>query len=40
MINFVIAELNVDAESAKRVKQNPAGYMINYETFKLLSFKW
>ena len=39
MINFVIAELKVDSESAKRVRQNPNDYMVNYETFKLLSFK-
>lgn len=39
MINFVIAELNVDPQSAKRVRQNPNNYMVNYETFKLLSFK-
>lgn len=39
MVNFVIAELGLDAESAKYVRKNPANYMINYETFKILSFK-
>jgi hypothetical protein len=39
MINFVISELNVDPETAKRVRLNPSNYMVNYETFKLLSFK-
>lgn len=38
MINLVIAELGVDAESARHVRQNPASYMISYETFKLLTF--
>jgi hypothetical protein len=39
MIDFVIAELEVDAESAKEIKRNPGSYLINYDTFKVLAFK-
>ena len=39
MINYVIGELGIDDESAKHVRRNPAGYKVNYETFKLLDFK-
>ena len=39
MINYVIQELGIDAESVRHVRKNPANYKINYETFKLLDFK-
>lgn len=40
MINLVIAELGVDPETARQVRQNPSNYMITYDTFKLLTFSW
>lgn len=39
MVNFVIGELKLDAESARSIRKNPASYMINYQTFKLLAFR-
>jgi hypothetical protein len=39
MVSFVIGELKLDADSAKSIRKNPASYMINYETFKLLAFR-
>ena len=39
MINFVIGELDLDAESARSIRKNPGSYMINYDTFKLLAFR-
>jgi|JI61114BRNA_FD_contig_31_7553199_length_736_multi_2_in_0_out_0_1 hypothetical protein len=40
MVNFVIDELELDAESARSIRKNPHSYMINYDTFKLLNFKF
>jgi len=39
MVNFVIGELDLDAESARSIRKNPGSYMINYDTFKLLAFR-
>ena len=39
MISFVLEELQVDEESARMIRKNPSGFMINYETFKLLEFQ-
>jgi hypothetical protein len=39
MVDFVIAELNLDAASAREIKLNPEKFFINYETFKVLNFK-
>lgn len=30
MINFVINELDIDAETSKEILKNPSTYMINY----------
>jgi len=39
MIDYIISELEVDAESAREIRTNPTSYMITYETFKLLKFQ-
>ena len=39
MISFVLEELQVDEESARMIRKNPSGFMVNYETFKLLEFQ-
>lgn len=40
MMNFIIEMLELDPRSAEQIKLNPESYLLTYETFKLLNFKW
>ena len=40
MITYVINELELDNESAQFVRRDPVSCKVNYDTYKLLNFKW